>query len=84
MSDWQPIETAPKDGTDILVTVGTGGRCHVVAWLDEHGEPSAEYGWWRVDDNKHGPYSLRGASPTHWMPLPDPPSNVSGQGKESR
>ena len=33
---WQPIETAPKDGTDILVM--TGETMHVVRWINIHGE----------------------------------------------
>lgn len=64
MGNWHPIETAPKnEHTDILV-ICPFNRQYVVCWLDE---------WWHVDDNKHGPFPLRGAGPTHWMPLPDPP-----------
>ena len=67
MSEWQPIETAPKDGTDILVM--TGETMHVVRWINIHGG----FDYWAVDDNKHGPFTLRGKAPTHWMPLPEPP-----------
>ena len=65
--EWQPIETAPKDGTDILVM--TGETMHVVRWINIHGD----FDYWAVDDNKHGPFTLRGKAPTNWMPLPDPP-----------
>jgi hypothetical protein len=61
---WQAIETAPKDGGAILVS--EGHFCYCVEWNEE-------YDWWVVDDNKLGPFRLRGASPTHWMPLPHPP-----------
>ena len=64
---WQPIETAPKDGTDILVM--TGETMHVVRWINIHGD----FDYWAVDDNKHGPFTLRGKAPTHWMPLPETP-----------
>jgi len=67
LSEWQPIETAPKDGTDILVM--TGETMHVVRWINIHGD----FDYWAVDDNKHGPFTLRGKAPTHWMPLPEPP-----------
>ena len=67
LSEWQPIETAPKDGTDILVM--TGETMHVVRWINIHGD----FDYWAVDDNKHGPFTLRGKAPTNWMPLPDPP-----------
>ena len=65
--EWQPIETAPKDGTDILVM--TGETMHVVRWINIHGD----FDYWAVDDNKHGPFTLRGKAPTHWLPLPEPP-----------
>jgi len=71
MSDWQPIETAPKDGTEILVFVPpstyTRGYVRSVQWRDH------DIDFWHVEDNKHGPFPLRGGSPTHWIPLPEPP-----------
>lgn len=63
---WMPIESAPKDGTDVLVHAA--GSTHAVSWCED-----AE--WWVVDDNKHGPYRLRGSEPTHWMPLPSAPGS---------
>ena len=66
MNKWQPIETSPKDGTDILVM--TGETMHVVRWINIHGD----FDYWAVDDNKHGPFTLRGKAPIYWMPLPDP------------
>ena len=66
---WRPIETAPKDCQAILVTEGR--FCHCVEWNEE-------FDWWAVDDNKLGPYRLRGSSPTHWMPLPPPPTSAEG------
>ena len=81
MSEWQPIETAPKDGTRILVSFGTMGVWLVSwdtpEWWGSHDDGS---GIWCTDDNKHGPYALRGynddgpRAPTHWMPLPAPPT----------
>lgn len=64
MTEWQPIETAPKDGTAILVYAGQ--FCYCVEWVEE-------FDWWAVEDNKLGPFRLRGQAPTHWMPLPPPP-----------
>jgi len=65
---WQPIETAPKDGTVVLLA---GCRKPVAAaWLED------EIDWWHVDDNKRGPFALRGPGPTHWMPMPAPPQSA--------
>lgn len=63
-AEWMPIESAPKDGRAILVNAG--GFSYSVEW-------SEEVDWWCVDDNKLGPFRLRGCAPTHWMPLPPAP-----------
>ena len=63
-SQWQPISTAPTDGSRVVV--------------------------WRPHEDKQHPahigidlcadvdclwmYSRRGQQPTHWMPLPSPPT----------
>lgn len=53
---WMPIETAPRDGTAMLVyTAGENINC--MAYY-EHGFDS--FG--------------DGEDPTHWMPLPEPPT----------
>lgn len=69
MSEWKPIETAPKDGTEILIGwMARDGRrrggwiCKIRRWRDDAG--------WRRDRNH--PYDLY---PTHWMPLPEPPAS---------
>lgn len=68
MSEWQPIETAPRDGTAILVTDGQTQR---VAWTQhpaEHGNVAA----WTYYITRSGAYVVI-MNPTHWMPLPSPP-----------
>ena len=60
-SDWQPIDTAPKDGTSVIAFVpGFGMGTFVLFWMD---------GYWREPANMMG---LK-VKPTHWMPLPSPP-----------
>ena len=72
---WQPIETAPKDGTEFL---GFGGGVEgvqgiqVVRWCERVGcweTPEASLEDW---DNQAEGYSR----PTHWMPLPDAPTEA--------
>ena len=72
---WQPIETAPKDGTTILVYFRQHGAM-TVFWGDHDYDHTSEYATWLVEDHKHGPYPVRGYSKgddTHWMPLPSFP-----------
>lgn len=75
MAEWQPIETAPKDGTEILgfERMKTGDYFKVVYWTldgdDIYGNGGNPVpGWTAPDDGYVG-----GFSPTHWQPLPDPP-----------
>jgi hypothetical protein len=80
---WQPIETAPKDGTMFLCWVGAerwsaidgegSGRAHDVSQID--------FCWWRrVHESPDGGYFDNASGQfgdsqgvTHWMPLPDAP-----------
>jgi hypothetical protein len=69
---WQPIETAPKDGTRI-VTFGRLG--HVIVGYDAERKHMPEkqqslgYSCWRVDWD--GEYLA--SEPTHWIPLLESP-----------
>jgi len=60
---WQPIETAPKDGTDILIG---GDFCYAggVVMVSYAGEDVQAF-----VDMDGDVYD----SATHWMPLPKPP-----------
>lgn len=71
--DWRPIETAPMDGTSILVC---DARYHdfimVVAWEDDTESVGSQPGFnWITPD---GP-GYNAAVFTHWMPLPPEPQN---------
>ena len=58
MSEWKPIETAPKNGTPVLLWFVDGGAD--VCWRDGDRWTDGEYRW--ADD-----------AFSHWMPLPEPP-----------
>ena len=94
--NWQPIETAPKDGTHILVYTPaapeSSPRFGAPEWIGEvmwadmlfggFGEMKAEgkrgtcYGWCLANsmDGEMGGYSTVDELPTHWLPLPAPPT----------
>jgi hypothetical protein len=58
---WRPIDTAPKDGRDLLCwSDGLFIGAMVLYWMD---------GYWREKANCQGLKS----DPDYWMPLPDPP-----------
>ena len=69
--DWQPIETAPKDGTAVLVYPATwnGHSVAIAKWeSDKYAKKPRPY-WSRNDDLGRVTIS-REHPPTHWMPLP--------------
>jgi hypothetical protein len=59
---WQPISTAPKDGTKILtfgISEALGGVMRVSSWRDD----TVPKGWTGGEN-----------APAYWMPLPVPPN----------
>jgi len=86
MSEWQPIETAPRDGTEIL---GWRDDCGAMlirytacdAFMSEDeiersglDEETLFKPDWFGADFVAGCMRLEGSElPTHWMPLPEPP-----------
>jgi hypothetical protein len=63
MTEWQPMDTAPKDGTNILVFCD--GSIHFSRYCIVSDSARAR-GW---SDGWYGSASVTYA-PTHWMPLP--------------
>jgi hypothetical protein len=69
MTDWQPIETAPKDGSVIDLWTSCGERVPDAKW-------TRHMGWviWGTDSFESPGWERVFPSPTHWMPLPAPPT----------
>lgn len=61
---WQDIETAPKDGTPVLVSIP-----EAILIVAE---------WYSIPNGAWHSAGRRLAEPTHWMPLPAPPSAGGG------
>lgn len=77
MSDWQPIETAPRDGSNILVYLPTWGRIYIGSWNEvitmTFGKVTNESLFWHYQGGPmHLSFSER-PQPSHWLPLPSPP-----------
>lgn len=70
--EWRHIDTAPKDGTQVL----TWGCLHEDGpWM---GETPRMRVTWRLEDVWYSPCS-GDHEPTHWMPLPSPPADRTGK-----
>jgi hypothetical protein len=68
MSEWQTIDTAPRDNTLILLYVPGSAILEIVFGRrsDENGDED-----WLMDiGNNAWPIDI---PVTHWMPLPEPP-----------
>lgn len=87
MSEWQPIETAPRDGTAIWIAVeGTP----FIGYFQPPTTFSVGGGHWvgkasfkrrerpELPDEIYG-CLMRNAAPTNWMPLPAAPALTKGQ-----
>lgn len=66
--EWRPIETAPKDGTRlILATISDG-------------DVDSSSGYW-TDHNGGGWVRFMPWQPTHWLPLPPIPTDTKETGE---
>lgn len=63
MTDWMPIETAPRDGkTEVRIKTASGRESSCMLWF---GPP--HQGWWP----RFG-FPIRDNEATHWAPLTPP------------
>jgi len=74
---WLPIESAPKDGTAILVCLSDSDSGYVVFWVDPakgiRDYVGSKIGWHIAYCGDFlGPCD----APTHWQPLPKGPKDV--------
>ena len=70
MTEWQPIETAPRPWTPILAYDPTyeDGAVTAMMWNPD----------WQTWAPCVGDENFAELRPTHWMPLPDPPGGDNG------
>lgn len=81
--EWQPIETAPRDGSRLLVYCPEDNYCIAAIAISywAHSPPNVSFiptgdpHLWRREVQEHARFEVEGGweSPTHWMPLPEPP-----------
>lgn len=67
MSEWQPMETCPRDGTEFLAYKASTQCMVVCTWLEED-HPDYD------GDTPHLTWDFSAFwDATHWMPLPKAP-----------
>ena len=72
VAEWQPIETAPKDGTVFLgYKRGQFRECYKV--------PRDDCDMWCFGGTSGADDLFPNIKPTHWMPLPKPPAMAKGE-----
>jgi hypothetical protein len=75
--NWQPIETAPQDGTPLWLFVDKTrfGKRLLLGWWDTSYIDEDQPSWTilRKDGSVDFLLDAYGQIPTHWMPLPFPP-----------
>lgn len=79
---WQPIETAPKDGTAVLVMQNNWPGCKNGVAEECNGHNTYVAAWWADERGGAGAWicymdAFRDPEcpiqPTHWQPMPPPP-----------
>jgi hypothetical protein len=60
--EWQPIDTAPKDG-ELILLFSPKGRGYLI-----------DIGHWWFRDKWERELGGAKLNPTHWIPLPKPPN----------
>lgn len=73
MSKWQTIDTAPRDGTAVIVAVEGGAV--IAEWVRHRAYINC---WAWMAKPWPGCDFLMAVDPTHWMPLTEPPLPTSG------
>jgi len=75
VNGWQPIETAPKDGTEIWLCFGSNVMSG--QW-DDQCYAKKPNPFWRGVKDYMGVKWFRANQPKCWMPLPPPPDEQEG------
>lgn len=71
-NDWQEIDTAPKDGTKILIF---DGDVHLVSWLNNSHFKDGNVMQWCIIGSFKNDQGMRETvdCPTHWASIPESP-----------
>lgn len=72
---WQPIETAPKDGSSVMLAREDDD----FSWVCEgHWDRAGLHSGWYAANTHWTDATGDALDPTHWQPLPAPPRPAEG------
>ena len=71
--NWLPIDTAPRDGSKIILWWAGASR---IGHYVNNSRTSVPWSGWRVPSMEFWP---RSQDPTHWMPMPEGPKQKADQ-----
>ena len=72
---WQPIKTAPKDGTHLILFCPVRGVVCPGRWDENRYARTPRPFWTHWGERTWGTMSVRNDQPTHWCPIPEPPKD---------
>ena len=72
MTEWQLIETAPRDGTRILAYWADSPEHTIIEWF-EYAGINISGSWCQRQSGLGSDCGYEDAAFSHWMPLPEPP-----------
>lgn len=70
---WQPIETAPKDGSEIILGCAGENGWSGAGFYHDGSQCKRSDGGWFGEDDRNNLLIAKDIDVTHWMPLPSPP-----------
>ena len=77
---WQPIESAPRDGTRILLFFPNDVGVISGEWNFEQFYANPKPHFTHDQEQRWGVRHMRANQPTHWQPLPLPPAIAKARG----
>lgn len=81
--EWRSIETAPKDGTNILIfardfpAIAWWANVYYFNYDKDEMVEGEEWAQWICDNPYYNSVLTGDRTPTHWMPLPNPPEGAT-------
>jgi len=76
MSKWLPIESAPKDGENVMLYAPTENYEVCIGWYGDTTKKWFACGSEATASDGAGDWQTV-YQPTHWMPLPAPPTDAT-------